>query len=114
MATVSKVGISWLYDGTRAKVAPALRKAGADPELVQRFFNQLDKKKKTGSGKLTEAGRAAFEDRLTEILDKKGITAIEDVKKKATAYAKKIKVEVRYKKEALHLAIDGKNVITVA
>lgn len=110
---MSKEGYKWLYDATRAKISSKLRKEGADIELVQRFFNEIDKKKKAGSGAIKPAAQGAFEDRVREVLDKKGITALEDVKKKAAGYAKKVKVAVRYKKGAILLELDGKKAIGV-
>lgn len=108
MATMTATGVKWLYDGTRAKVSGMLQKKGADVEQIQRFFNKLDSKKKTKAGKMAKLAQGAFEDRVKELLDKKGYTSIEDAKKHAPKYAKKIKVEVRYKNDVIQLLIDGK------
>lgn len=109
----SKAGYKWLYDKTRAKISDKLQKEGADAKQIQKFFNELDKKKRDSSGKQSLVARGAFEDRVTEILDKKKITGLEDVKKKAPAIGKKIKVAVRYKRNTIHLLVDGKSVVDV-
>ena len=70
-------------------------------------------KKKTQSGKSALLAVGAFQDRVAEILEKKKITAIAEVKKQAPKYAKKIKVEVRYKKKVIQLLLDKKQVVGV-
>lgn len=114
MATMTATGYKWLYDGTRAKVSGMLQKKGADPELIQRFFNELDKKKKAKSGKSVRLVEAVFEDRVLELLENKGYTSIQDAKKHAPKYAKKVKVEVRYKNDEVQLLVDGKEHAKVA
>lgn len=113
MARISGTGYKWLYGSKRSKVSKMLQKEGADVEKIQRFFNELDKKKRTQSGKSAPLAIGAFEDRVAEILEDKKITSLADVKKQAPKYAKKIKVEVRYKKNVIQLLLDKKQVVGV-
>ena len=110
---MSKTGYKWLYDATRAKISNKLQKEGADAKQIQKFFNVLDKKSKSKSGKSGKLAQIEFEDHVTEMLDKKDITSIVDVKKHAPKMAKKVKVVVRYKKDTLFLLVDKKVVAKV-
>ena len=61
---------------------------------------------------LYDATRAKVsdQDRVMELLEDKGLTSIEDVKKNAVKYGKKVKVVVRSKNGAVQLSVDGKKV----